>query len=177
MKEPELEENKLTGDVRGDQLVIDRRGLEGGDRRVTVTKPDGTGLTVTLKDQNNGHAQAGVTVDQNGLWRLSDETLNTLVAVGSLDPVELSDVRATKSRLQALVSANGGGLFWLEDGLPALLRQDKNSQMAGSGWLGLRDNGEETLINATSQKLLPGWLLLLSLALSLFYAWWRESRR
>ena len=55
-----------------------------------------------------------VAADQNGLWRLSDESLTTLVAVGNLDPLEMGDVRATPAKLQNVVTANGGGILWLE---------------------------------------------------------------
>jgi hypothetical protein len=177
MKEPELEENKLTGQLVGGKLRIERHGLESGDRSVTVTRPDGSATALTLSDRGNGIAQGEIVADQNGLWRLNDDKLTTLVAVGNLNPVEMGDVRATPAKLQGAVSANGGGMVWLEDGMPNLIRQPDDSRMAGSGWLGLRANGQQSVTATSSRPLLPGWLLLLLAAGGMALAWWRDAKR
>jgi len=177
MKEPALEENQLSGQALDGKLRVERRSLDGGDRAVDVTRPDGSHTSLHLSDQGNGLASGAVTADQTGLWRINDDQLTTLVAVGSQDPLEMDDVRATPERLKEAVGKNGGGIFWMEDGLPGLSRPAADTQMAGSGWMGLRANGQHSVTATSRQALLPGWLLLALVAGGLALGWWRDARR
>jgi len=177
MKEPALDENQLSGQALDGKLRVERRSLDGGDRAVDVTRPDGSHTSLHLSDQGNGLASGAVTADQTGLWRINDDQLTTLVAVGSQDPLEMDDVRATPERLKEAVGKNGGGIFWMEDGLPGLSRPAADTQMAGSGWMGLRANGQHSVTATSRQALLPGWLLLALVAGGLALGWWRDARR
>jgi hypothetical protein len=177
MKEPELEENRLSGQVAGASLHIERHGLETGNRLVSVTRPDGTEVKIDLDDRGNGLASGDLPADQNGLWRISDGSLIALVAVGSLDLLEMGDVRATADKLKPAVTANGGAIAWIEDGIPSIVRRSGDSQMAGSGWFGLRANDQRSVSATTSYALIPGWLLLLLAASLMSFAWWRDGRR
>lgn len=177
MKEPELEENRLDGQVAGGSLHIERHGLEVGNRTVTVTRPDGTTVRMELADRGNGLASGDLPADQNGLWRISDDSLTALVAVGSLDLLEMGDVRATPDKLRPAVTANGGGIAWIEDGIPGIVRPAGDSQMAGPGWFGLRANDQRSVSATTSYALIPGWLLLLLATALMSFAWWRDGRR
>jgi len=176
MKEPELEENKLSALPVDGKLHIERRGIEGGDRQVEVTRPDGSSRILHLADRGNGLAAGEIAADQDGLWRINDDALTALAAVGDIDPLEMGDVRATADRLQKAIAVNGGGVAWLEDGLPSLIKQAGGGKMAGSGWLALRANGQKSVAAIDSRPLLPPWLWL-SLALAaMLFAWWREGR-
>jgi hypothetical protein len=177
MKEPELEENRLTGTSSGGTLRIERRGLQPGDRTVHVERPDGSGTDLRLTDQGDGRAIGELPAEQNGLWRISDGDLTALAAVGSLDSLEMGDVRATPDRLKAAIAANGGGLSWIKDGVPNLVKQEEGAQMAGSSWFGLRANRQTTVTATHSAPLLPGWLFLVLAAGLLALGWWRDSRK
>jgi hypothetical protein len=177
MKEPELEENQLAGRLAEGRLRIERRGIEAGDRRVEVTKPDGTSQTLLLADRGNGLAAGEIAADQDGLWHIRDDQLTALTAVGSLDLLEMGDVRATPDRLQQAVAANGGGIAWLEDGVPSLIKQEGDARMAGSGWMALRANGQKSVAATDSRPLLPPWLWLALAVAALALAWWREGHR
>jgi hypothetical protein len=177
MKEPELEENRLTGSAAGGQLHIERRGLQPGDRTIHVERPDGSATDLRLSDQGDGRAVGELPAEQNGLWRISDGDLTALAAVGSLDSLEMGDVRATPDKLKGAVAANGGGLSWIKDGVPSFVKQEQGAQMAGSSWFGLRANRQSTVTATHSAPLLPGWLLLVLAAGLLALGWWRDSRQ
>ncbi len=177
MKEPELEENRLTGSAAGGTLRIERHGLQPGDRRVTVERPDGTSTELTLADQGDGRAIGEMPAELNGLWRISDGDLTALAAVGSLDSLEMGDVRATQDKLKGAIAANGGGLSWIKDGIPNLVKQDDGAQMSGSGWFGLRANRQTTVTATHSTPLLPAWLFLVLAAGLLALGWWHDARK
>jgi hypothetical protein len=177
MKEPELEENRLTGTDLGGMLRVERRGLEPGDRTIAVERPDGSKSDLKLTDQGDGRAVGEMAAEQNGLWRLADGDLTALAAVGALDSLEMSDVRATPDKLKPAIAANGGGLMWIKDGIPNLIKQEQGSQMAGSSWLGLRSNRQTTVTATHSAPLLPGWLLLTLTVGLLALGWWRDAKR
>ena len=177
MKEPELEENRLTGSAVGGQLRVERRSLEPGDRTVTVESPDGTRTDLRLVDQGDGRAVGELPAEQNGLWRISEGDLTALAAVGNLDSLEMGDVRATPDKLKSAIAANGGGLFWIKDGVPNLVKQEEGAQMSGSSWLGLRANRQTTVTATHSAPLLPGWLFLVLAAGLLALGWWRDAKK
>jgi hypothetical protein len=177
MKEPELEENRLSGSDLGGTLRIERRGLEPGDRTVSVERPDGSKADLKLIDQGDGRAVGEMPAEMNGLWRINDADLTALAAVGALESLEMSDVRATPDKLKPAISANGGGLMWIKDGLPNVLLQEEGAQMAGSSWLGLRANRQTSVTATHSAPLLPGWLLLALAGALLALGWWRDSKR
>ncbi len=143
MREPDLEEDVLRAFARGDSLEIDRRTLDGELAPVRLTGPDGSTRDVTLTEVGAGHGTATVQIDRPGLYRLTDGTRTALVAVGALNPVELTDVATTEDRLAPVAEATGGGIQWLaEDGVPTLRRVAADRAASGRGWFGLRANGD-----------------------------------
>lgn len=177
MKEPSLDEEMLTAEVRGNQLSILRRSLTAGAPTVSVTLPDESTRQVTLADQGDGRAIGGMTVEQTGLYRISDGTRTAVAAVGSLNPLEMSELAATEAKLKPLAEATGGGVRWLsEDGVPDFRRVDPDDAASGRGWLGLRANGEHLVTAIRDVSLMPGALLLLLSLGGLIVAWWREGR-
>src|SRR5258708_8767532 len=111
------------------------------------TRPTG-GATSTLEVRQvaPGLGQAVVNVDKPGLYRFDDGTLRTVAAVGSPDPLEFSDVRATDAKLKPLVEASGGGMLWLVDQPDPDIRTVRPGRAAGgSDWIGLRPNQGHTV--------------------------------
>jgi hypothetical protein len=176
MKEPQLEEEQLTAELRGDTLTVNRRSLEPGGATVTVTAPDGSERKLALVDQGNGLATGRLTVDQDGLWRAADGKHVALAAAGSLAPVEMAELRATADKLKPLVEAADGGIAWIADGLPELRRVEPGGAAAGNHWLGLRANHDRLVTALKDSPLLPAPLLLLLGLGGLVLAWWREGR-
>jgi hypothetical protein len=176
MKEPELEENQLTAEIRGERLLIQRRSLVKGDAEVTVTAPDGKEGKLSLADQGDGREIGELAVDQAGLWRVGDGERVALAALGSLNPIEMADLRATPDKLRPVVEATGGGLRWIDDGLPDTRRIFGDEAGAGNGWFGFRSNDDRIVTAVLDIPLLPGPLLLLLAFGGLILAWWREGK-
>lgn len=176
MREPDLEEDVLHVFSRGDTLEIERRTLEGTLVPVRVTGPDGATQTVELEEVGPGNGKASIQVRRPGLYRLTDGVRTAMVAVGALNPIELSDVATTDRRLAPIVEATGGGLQWLvDDGVPALRRVSKDRAASGRGWFGLRTNGDYVVTGVLTVPALPAALALLLLIGSLMIAWRREG--
>ena len=93
---------------------------------------------------------------------------------------EIADLRADGARLQPVLSATGGGLRWLGNGaepaLPELRRVAPGRDTQGSGWIGLRRNGDHTVTGISAVPLLPPWLALPLVLGAAVLAWRREGR-
>ncbi|HTW52456.1 MAG TPA: hypothetical protein VME45_11255 [Stellaceae bacterium] len=176
MKEPDLEENDLRASIDGDHLVVTRQSLEPDSKPVTVTAPDGSTSTMILTPQEGGRSTGTLAVTQMGLYRVSDGTRTALAAAGPLNPIEFADVRATPDKLAPIVTASGGGVFWIADGVPEIRRVAAGRATAGSGWMGLRENDDYTVAGFSETPLLPGIAALLLAIGALIAAWRREGR-
>jgi hypothetical protein len=176
MKEPELEENDLKAQVVGNRLQISRRSLKPDDKPVAVTQPNGEIVSVPMADDPSGKATGSLVVERPGLYRLTDGTLTTVAAVGALNPLEFSDMRATEAKLAPVAAATGGGIEWLTDGVPDIRRVRPGRQAAGRGWLGLKANGDYTVTGVDEVALLPALLVLAAALGTLMLAWRREGR-
>lgn len=181
MKEPQLEEEDLSGEVRGGKLEITRRSLTPGAASVTVTAPDGATQTVPLRDNPDGRARGSVPITTQGLYRISDGTQTALAAAGRLNPLEYADLRAAAEPLKPVAGATGGGLLWLNRTPPGL-RQIDASRLApgdpafGRDWIALKANHDYDVTGVASLPLMPGWLALILLLGSLILGWRREGK-
>ena len=88
----------------------------------------------------------------------------------------MTDLRATPDRLSPLIEATGGGIAWLEDGLPEFRRTSPGRDAAGRGWLGMQRNDAYTVSGLAEVPLLPAIMLLAATLGGLAGAWWREGR-
>jgi hypothetical protein len=176
MKEPDLEENDLRAAVDGDRLVVTRQSLEPDDRPVTVTAPDGTKRQLSLNQQSGGRSTGSLVISAMGLYRVAEGGRTALAAAGSLNPIEFADVRATPDKLEPVVHATGGGIFWIGSGkFPEIRRIEPGREAAGRNWIGFRKNGEYTVTGFSETPLLPGAAALLLIVGGLLTAWRREG--
>jgi hypothetical protein len=179
MKEPELEENSLVARVSGNQVTVERRKLDGQPNAVTLRTPsavEGEDTVLEMKEAGPGLWRAVFTAEETGIYRVSDGELVAVAAVGRVNPPELADLRTTSAPLDALVAASGGGVEWLVDGMPGLRRVRPGHNSAGSGWVGLRANGQYTVDRVADMPILPAGLALLLALGGLVWAWRREGR-
>lgn len=177
MKEPDLEEEALRATAVGGRIEVARRTLATTFPQVTMTSPGGATRTLDLRQTAPGLGTAIVDVDKPGLYRFEDGTLTTVAAVGSPDPLEFADVRATDAKLKPLVEATGGGLMWLADQSEPDIRTVRPGRAAGgSDWIGLRRNEGYTVAGINQLPLLPGILVALAFLMAIASAWWREGR-
>jgi hypothetical protein len=177
MKEPDLEEEALRATAVGGRIEVTRRTLATTFPQVTMTSPDGTTRKFDLRQTAPGLGLGVVDVDKPGLYRFDDGTLRAVAAVGSPDPLEFSDVRATDAKLKPLVEASGGGMLWLVDQPDPDIRTVRPGRAAGgSDWIGLRRNEGYTVAGINQLPLLPGILVAVAFLMAIGSAWWREGR-
>ena len=115
-------------------------------------------------------------ISEMGLYRVTDGTRTALAAAGPLNPVEFADVRATSQKLEPVVRATGGGIFWVGSGnIPEIRRIEPGQTATGRNWMGFRRNGAYTVIGFSETPLLPGVAALLLIVGGLLAAWRREG--
>jgi hypothetical protein len=175
MKEPELEEERLTAEVAGGELRVTRQTMADHAANVNVATPTGKTEAMTLSPAGPGLFAGHVKADELGLYHVNDGTLNAVAAAGPLNPREVADMRATDAVLRPYAAATGGGVQWLSDGLPDLRSVQKGSTTSGSGWFGIERRGAYRVTSVDSRELLPPWLALVLVIGTLLLAWRRES--
>ena len=175
MKEPELEEERLTAEVSGGELRVTRQTMADRAPDVNVTTPTGKTDVVHMSPSSPGRFVGHLKSDELGLYRMNDGSLNAVAAAGPLNPREVADMRATDEILRPYADSTGGGVQWLSDGLPDLRSVDAGSTTRGSGWFGIERRGAYRVTSVDSQELLPPWLALIIVLATLLFAWRRES--
>jgi hypothetical protein len=176
MKEPELEEERLTATIAGGEIAVERRSMADSVKPVTLTLPSAKQTTLTLAKIEPGLWRATARADELGLYRATDGTLNAVAASGPLNPKEVADMRATDAILKAPAQATGGSVHWLADAMPNIRRTQPGSIATGEDWIGLRANGAYRVTSVEQQPLLPAWLALLLILGTLLLAWRLEGR-
>ena len=119
MKEPELEEERLTATITGDDIAVERHTMAPEPPAVTLTDPSGKQSAVTLSKIEPGIWRGTAKADALGLYRVSDSALSAVAAAGPLNPKEVADMRATSAvhgavgrtqrRLSALADRRNAG--------------------------------------------------------------------
>ena len=188
MKEPDLEEERLTASAHGLKLTVERRSMEDTVETVTLSAPGGETSELTLEPAGVGMWRTSVDVKIPGLYKVQSGDLAAVAHAGIDDPIEMSKVTATEKKLEPLIDATGGGAFWTrataaqsaaeaaEVDVPRISMLANARVLAGSGWLGLKDR--EAFVTR-GVKLTPMFTGLTALAALLFLiamAWWREGR-
>ena len=192
MKEPDLEEERLTASAKGFRLTVERRSMEEGVPPVQVSAPGGESSEVRLEKAGPGLWRSTIDVKAPGLYKLETQSptgpLNAVANAGIEDAREMSEVTATDEKLKPLVEQTGGGTFWTRGGgllsnigasgveLPRISMLANARVLAGSGWMGLKDR--EAFVTR-GVKLIPmftGFVALAALLALLAVTWWREGR-
>jgi len=192
MKEPDLEEERLTASAKGLKLAIERRSMEDKVDPLTVTGPGGETSEVTIEPSGNGIWRTTLDVKLPGLYKVQTEsTSGTLTAVahaGSEDPREMSEVTATEDKLKPLVEQTGGGVFWTKPTgllatanpssveLPRISMLSNARVLAGTGWMGLKDREAYLTRGVKLTPVFTGLAALAALLALMALAWWREGR-
>lgn len=176
MKEPELEEEKLTATIAGGTLTVTRHTMAKAPDLVSVTQPSGKTQPLPLAKSEPGIWQASMKAEELGLYRVTDGKLSAVAAAGPLNPKEVADMRATDRLLRPVAEQSGGGVAWFADGIPEIRRIPRSRRMAGEGWMGIAENKASRVIAIEQTPLLPPWLGLVLLMGTLMLAWRQEGR-
>ncbi|MBL3559562.1 glutamine amidotransferase [Rhodovulum sulfidophilum] len=177
MKEPELEEEALSATAEGQVMTIIRRSLSQERRSVEIARPDGGTDRLDLVETAPGRFGATYEGPEMGLYRLTDGTLETVIALGPAAPREFEQTIADGARLEGPVSATRGGIVALSDGMPDLRRVREGRTAHGRGWLGITPRAAYLTSDVTIRPLAPAWVFLLLAALLSLGGWLREGRR
>jgi hypothetical protein len=176
MKEPELEEERLTAAITGGDIVIERRTMAAAPPPVTLTGPSGKQTVIPLTKVEPGIWRGTAKADALGLYRVSDGKLAAVAAAGPLNPKEVADMRATDAILRPIAEQSGGSVHWLADGMPAIHRVEPGHRVSGEDWIGIAANHATRVTSVEQTPLLPVWAALILLLGTLMLAWRQEGR-
>ncbi|MEE9381112.1 MAG: hypothetical protein V3V03_06890 [Hyphomonadaceae bacterium] len=179
MKEPELEERRLSLVAQGDTVRINLRTLSDDAPNLTLETPEGTLLEPFWTETGPGQYVAEAPAEQLGLYRARSGGLEAVALNGPANPKEYADLRSTTDVLEPVSEATSGGVFRVRgDGsnLPDVRRVGRRGNAHGSNWLGLRERDAYAVRSSTSQPLLPGLLGAFLIIGLLLLAWRREGR-
>ncbi len=192
MKEPDLEEERLTASARGLKLTIERRSMEPTVPSVSVLTPSGETSDVTLDEAGPGLWRSTIDVREPGLYKMQTQSptgmLTALAHAGAADPREMSEVTATDQKMRPISEATGGGVFWTRGGglfssrdpgsvdVPRVTMLSSARVLAGSGWMGLKDREAYVTRGVKLTPMFTGFLALAALLVLIAMAWWREGR-
>ncbi len=182
MKEPELEEEALRASARGHELSIERQTLKPATPPVTITSPTGKTQMVNLTGAEPGLSRAQITVEEFGLYKLSDGELSTLVNVGPENPREFQDVVSTMDRLKPLAQATGGTVRRIAAGgetiaLPRFVALRESPIYGGADYVGVKRTGSSVVTGVGVAPLAVGFAGLIALLGSILMGWLWEARR
>ncbi|MCK9551396.1 hypothetical protein, partial [Aquamicrobium sp.] len=182
MKEPELEEERLTADGRGMVLDIRRQTMSEDPGPVQVTTPSGKTVDVLLSQSEPGIFTGSLETDEIGLYQVANGDLSTLAHVGPVNSPEFTDVLSTPDKLKPVAEAVGGSVRRLAGSdpagvdLPSVVPVRPSAQASGNDWIGLRNTEDSVLKSVSSVPLFGGFLGLGLLLLALGGMWYREGR-
>ncbi|MEO5614909.1 MAG: hypothetical protein ABIR04_08325 [Cypionkella sp.] len=177
LKEPELEEEALTATNKADVLTITRRTVSDkppGD--LTITGPDGKIQTLTLPPMGPGKYSIDWKAPALGLYRLQQDDLVRVVAVGPSAPKEFVETLASAEGLTPVVATMQGGILPIEAGLPGIRTVREGRPAAGRGWIGVTPRGAFVTEDLRINPLVPSWLMLILAAGLAMAAWLVEGR-
>lgn len=176
MQEPELEEEILSATSFGKHVKVERRSLGQPVGKITYTGPSGELGEAALKTISAGKWQAEFDVEENGVYRISDGNIETVVAIGPASPREFEQPVGASPELLAFVTDSGGGIFQLENAIPDIRRTRMGRVAKGSNWLGLTRREAYIVEDIRLKSLAPGWLILILAAMLSLIAWRIEGR-
>ncbi|WP_045391517.1 membrane protein [Falsirhodobacter sp. alg1] len=178
LKEPELEEEALTGQADGSHVTLERRTVsETPPGDALVTGPDGSEATVPLTEVQPGRYRAEFEATELGLYRVAQGDLASVFAVGPSAPREFETTIASGQPMSGAIDASGGGVLRLAADADFDVRRIGEGRTAeGRGWLGITPRGAFSTQGVTVAPLLPGWLWLVLAAGLIVLAWLREGR-
>jgi hypothetical protein len=185
MKEPELEEERLTASGRGLSLTIERRSMADAVPAVGLTAPSGNRTEHTLQPVSPGLWRATVPVTEPGFYKLAQGDLTTVALAGNRNSREMSEVTTTAKPLSALLAATGGGAFWTAASpsaaatavtVPRISLMSSGRILSGSDWMGLKIRDAFVVTGITLLPLATGFAALGILLGLMTMAWWREGR-
>lgn len=177
MKEPELEEERLSATVNARVITVTRRSMETDNLPLTILGPDDKSVSLEMEQVSPGRWQSRFEAGKNGLYRLADGNLSSVIALGPSAPKEFENTIAGGDSLKPLIQSSRGGILRLEQVSTPKLRMVRSQRVAaGRDWIGLTPRYSFLTKDVRQTPLLPAWLVLLVLVALILTAWRVEGR-
>jgi len=182
MKEPELEEERLTASGRGMTLDIIRQTMSDDPGPASVLTPSGERVDVNLASSEPGLFAGSLEVDEIGLYQIANGDLTALAHVGPVNAPEFQDTVSTTEVLQPVADASGGSVRRLGQtlagnvGVPGIVPVRAGAVASGRDWIGLRTTNDSVLKSVSRVPLFAGFFGLAALLLAFGAMWYREGR-
>lgn len=184
MKEPELEEEKLSATSGHHHLTIHRQTLKDHLEPAEITFPSGKKQQIVFTKKQEGLFTATVVTDETGIFTIKNGNLTILSSVGMLDNLELFDLISTQEKLAPIIKHTGGYIGRLHpEGkenihLPPfkLIQSKINLSSPPAHSIILKEATESRLINSFYFSIFSGFFALLVCLLLLSSMWYHESR-
>ncbi len=177
MGEPELEEEALTAEAKGQNMRIRRQTLGEEVPDVIVTEPDGTKTSLPLSAISPGRFETTFAGPDIGLYRLENGDETAVIGLGPAAPREFEQTVADATLLTPIVDTLRGGVLRIENGIPRLRSVRLGRPASGRGWIGLTPREAYETLDVRRVALLPPWLVLLLASGFIVAAWLREGQR
>jgi hypothetical protein len=176
MKEPELEEERLTANGQGMTLEINRQTMSDDPGPARVITPSGKTRDVPLKSTTPGIFSGSIETDEIGLYQVGNGDLTALAHVGPVNAPEFADTVSTEDVLKPLAEATGGSVRRLGASLPGIVPVRSSGDASGRDWIGLKTTSDSVLKSVRRVPLLAGFFGLGLLLLAMGSMWYREGR-
>ena len=182
MREPELEEERLTADGTGMVLEVTRQTMADEAGTATVVTPSGETREVPLVPRQPGLFGATLETDEIGLYQIANGDLTTLAHVGPVNAPEFAATVSTTGTLAETVEKTKGAIRRLRAGastsisVPSVVPVSSAANASGRDWIGLRETDDTILRGVNRIPLFGGFLGLAALILALGAMWYREGR-
>ncbi len=180
MKEPELDERMMEVTVYKGNITLSKQNYANTKQEtIALTLPNGEQMTIEMTDNGSGVLEYKMQAEQLGIYAFEDlNGMRKFAIIGSLNPLELSEVKATADKFIPIISASNGTSIWLDKTpSPKISVANKNTRrFGGSNWLALRQNDNYSVTGVKDIPFLPEWAVLFILLSSLIFLWWREGQ-
>jgi hypothetical protein len=180
MKEPELEEERLTADGRGMTLEVRRQTMADEAGPATVISPSGKTLQVPLAQSEPGIFTGSIETNEIGLYQVANGDLTALAHVGPVNAPEFAATVSTGDLLSPIAQETGGSVRRVVSGgsvdLPGIVPVRPGAPASGRDWIGLNTTNESILRSVSRVPLFGGFVGLGLLLLALGSMWYREGR-
>lgn len=186
MKEPELEEERLTADGRGMVLEVRRQTMSDQAGPARVITPSGHAMDIQLSQSEPGIFSGSAEVPEIGLYQVANGDLATLAHVGPINAPEFTDVVSTADVVSPVADASGGSVRRVQGtgllgnassvSLPSVVPVRGTADASGRDWIGLRTTDDSVLKSVGRVPMFGGFLGLGLLLLAIGSMWYREGR-
>ena len=175
MKEPELEEESLEAAIKDGNLNVRRTSLSKSDVKINIRRPSGFKETHLFKSNAISNKGVAIPAREIGVYSVNDGVNSIKVSSDVLNSIEMRDLRVTKKFIKMVSKASGGGIFWIEEGVPTLREVRLGRDTKGKKWVGLVNNRILITSGTKVLPLIPSYIFLVLSILILGLLWWRHS--